>query len=566
MKKRETNGLDGDTDSDEGEYVSHKDEISILHIGQPSPTKAQFASVIKKPNWPNNIWSSGQLIYSIRNPSKCLKPPQSTSDTTLRFDSRFESGNLSTATLIAPDTYHAVIEYDHNNSGSCQWFYFQITNVRKDIKYMFYISGFHKNNGVFTSGSKVFYYSEKNAQRNHISWQRCGSYYAYGVTMHKKNGKRSTLQFQMQFPYDYDTCYLCYAIPYTYTDLRRNISKWEHCAPGLITHDILCQTTGGRDCPILTITSPISSVPEDQRSCIFLTGRVHPGESNGSVVLHGVIDFLISPHPAARYLVDHCIIKIVPMINIDGVVEGFYRAGYGGVDLNRVWSDPDPIKHPVVYHTKNLFSSIAAERKVEAYIDFHGHSRLHGIFAYGCPNTENLDLKDKEKAFPRMLSFLSESFTWGRCTFSYPSARKDASRIVCRKKMGIVQSFTIESSFGGITSGPLNGYLYDEKLWKDFGGKVGEAVYHLVSADSPLHQYVEKELSNGIPQSNPTKVAKKELTLLNPKPIRSIKKDQEKGRVSMKQPPKNPGLIKLHRNQPIYRSNNQMMSSRSFKW
>jgi hypothetical protein len=208
-----------------------------------------------------------------------------------------------------------------------------------------------------------------------------------------------------------------------------------------------------------------------------------------------LIDFLVSAHPAAHYLLEHYIVKVVPMINIDGVVEGFYRTDHlSATDLNRVWTTPDPLRQPVVCAVKALVDQICRERKTAVYMDFHGHARLHGTFAYGCPNDEDAQFRDKEKLIPRMVTYLTDAFSWGHCVFSFPKERKAASRIVMRKEFGIVQSFTIESSFGGIEHGPRAGILYDETMWKELGAKCGEAMYHLLVRDgSPLCQYVERE-------------------------------------------------------------------------
>jgi murein tripeptide amidase MpaA len=70
---------------------------------------------------------------------------------------------------------------------------------------------------------------------------------------------------------------------------------------------------------------------------VFLTCRVHPGESPASFVLHGMIDFLLSSDPAAQTLRDHIVFKIVPMLNPDGVFLGNYRTNFLGFDLNRQW-------------------------------------------------------------------------------------------------------------------------------------------------------------------------------------------------------------------------------------
>jgi hypothetical protein len=257
-----------------------------------------------------------------------------------------------------------------------------------------------------------------------------------------------------------------------------------------------CETEGGRDCPILTITNPESPVPFKDKKCVFVTGRIHPGESNSSYLVHGLIDFLLSGAAEANFILNNAIVKCVPMMNIDGVVAGFYRISLNKCDLNRMWTFPDKILHPVVYETKRLIKEISQEREIAVYLDFHGHSRLHGTFAYGCPNDDDPELRDAEKTLPRVLAFLSDAFAWNHCQFSFPKERKAAGRIVVRTEFDVVNSFTIETSFGGIGAGPRAGCLYDEPLWKDLGMKCGLSVYHLmIHGDSPLVNYVDKEVA-----------------------------------------------------------------------
>ena len=47
------------------------------------------------------------------------------------------------------------------------------------------------------------------------------------------------------------------------------------------------------------------------------------------------------------------IIKIVPIVNPDGVVIGNSRSSLAGVDLNRRWSNPNATIHPEIYFLKN---------------------------------------------------------------------------------------------------------------------------------------------------------------------------------------------------------------------
>ena len=41
-----------------------------------------------------------------------------------------------------------------------------------------------------------------------------------------------------------------------------------------------------------------------------------------------------------------CVLKVVPMLNPDGVVVGNYRTSLAGVDLNRVYRKPDKVSNP----------------------------------------------------------------------------------------------------------------------------------------------------------------------------------------------------------------------------
>ena len=92
---------------------------------------------------------------------------------------------------------------------------------------------------------------------------------------------------------------------------------------------------------MLTITTFTDS-PEvmKKKKGIVFSSRVHPGETGASYMMKGVIDYLVGSSIGARILRDSFIIKIVPMINPDGVINGNTRCSLAGVDLNRQWMDP----------------------------------------------------------------------------------------------------------------------------------------------------------------------------------------------------------------------------------
>jgi murein tripeptide amidase MpaA len=74
---------------------------------------------------------------------------------------------------------------------------------------------------------------------------------------------------------------------------------------------------------------------QKRKKTILMVGRLHPGETHSSWLIHGFIRFLLSESPKARELRSRIIFKIVPMLNPDGVIIGNYRCTLCGFDMNR---------------------------------------------------------------------------------------------------------------------------------------------------------------------------------------------------------------------------------------
>jgi murein tripeptide amidase MpaA len=64
------------------------------------------------------------------------------------------------------------------------------------------------------------------------------------------------------------------------------------------------------------------------------------------------------------------------MINVDGVVMGNARSSLVGLDLNRRWTDPNPLLHPEVYFLKETMkSAVDLYEKIAIFCDLHGHNK-----------------------------------------------------------------------------------------------------------------------------------------------------------------------------------------------
>lgn len=102
-----------------------------------------------------------------------------------------------------------------------------------------------------------------------------------------------------------------------------------------------------------------------KRKGVILTARVHPGESVGSWMMKGALDFLVDPESIeAEYLRQNFVFKVIPMLNPDGVINGNYRCSLAGCDLNRRWKRPSKVLHPEIFATKQLCHAFSKEREL----------------------------------------------------------------------------------------------------------------------------------------------------------------------------------------------------------
>ncbi|EKX31269.1 hypothetical protein GUITHDRAFT_83271 [Guillardia theta CCMP2712] len=313
-------------------------------------------------------------------------------DATLVFESRFESGNLEKAVRVNEWEYDLELSTDFNTRGHTQWFYFSISNTRKDQPYKFNIINFYKSDSLYNHGLLPVVYSEKRStEGDGIGWYRAGENVCYYPNTTKRKDKKARRCFHRQaftslrFP-SLDRVYIAHCYPFTFTDLRNHIDQIQSDPnkASKIRRKRMCDTEAGNICEILTLTSQVVD-PEVLRSrkVIAISARVHPGETNSSWMMKGLLDFLLSGCETADNLLDTFIFKIVPMLNPDGVIIGNYRCGLGGNDLNRITKGQEhPLQNPMKFLLDLRY--MRSEKEIVLFIDLHGHSRKNNIFCYGC--------------------------------------------------------------------------------------------------------------------------------------------------------------------------------------
>lgn len=71
-----------------------------------------------------------------------------------------------------------------------------------------------------------------------------------------------------------------------------------------------------------------------KKPTVFISSRVHPGETPASFVYDGMINFLSQDTEQASALLDNFVFKFVPVLNPDGVARGYYRLDTLAQNLN----------------------------------------------------------------------------------------------------------------------------------------------------------------------------------------------------------------------------------------
>ncbi|XP_058801298.1 cytosolic carboxypeptidase-like protein 5 isoform X2 [Phymastichus coffea] len=202
--------------------------------------------------------------------------------------------------------------------------------------------------------------------------------------------------------------YFAFTYPFSYTDLQNYLKKIDakmskqntHLANDIYYHrECAIKSLEGRRLDILTISSYYNKsvereakikdlFPEENeerpykfydKKIIFLSARVHPGETPSSFVLNGFINLLLNKDDQIAIMLRRLyVFKLIPMLNPDGVAQGYYRMDTRGVNLNRLYLNPSKIDHPTIFAAKQLLRY------------YHNWYRLPEDLVPDVPDTNNI--------------------------------------------------------------------------------------------------------------------------------------------------------------------------------
>ncbi|KUF99245.1 Reticulocyte-binding protein 2 a [Phytophthora nicotianae] len=357
---------------------------------------------------------------------------------------------LQTSTMPFPffvdvdSEYDLYADTDMNTQGCIQWYFFRVTipstlfqQARErgatSLKVRFNIRNMLKRSSLYTEGMLPAVYIDSSGAPK-CGWNHAGVNVCYfkntDTYRHRRTGKVMnyyTLSFVNEFPVQSPSsskasfsssqtfgdkpfvAYFAHCYPYTYTRLQRYLLSMQKDPDrrNNFKRRVMCKTIAGNNCDLLTITDFSQDDEKDsttrKRTAIVISARVHPGESNSSFVMHGILEFLTGNSLEARFLRHHFVFKVVPMLNPDG-----------------------------------SFTVI-----IGAHSPFDPGSRSEAA---------------RVRLFPHILCKTSDCahggfFSFGDCTFSVTASKKGTGRVVVWNEMQVLHSYTLEASFFGVDAG-----------------------------------------------------------------------------------------------------------------
>ena len=393
-------------------------------------------------------------------------------DDNVIFDSDFEEGNLRMAIEISKNKEYDLIMRPETNAKKLYTFFFFSVLIKS------YENNNEKNNMIKLNiinkpKDKNFYNGQCPVLMFDTSinkWTR-NTFNVYAINNGLKNPNLKnefksyfSLTFSFNFKpnvkYYFASCY-----PYTYTQLRLYLNTLnKNCYKKIIKFGEAGKTFNNNKIPYIVITNFECDEEElNEKKCVLVTGRIHSGETVSSYVVQGLIDFLVNlNNPISKYLRDKFIFKIIPMLNIDGVIFGNYRLNILGKDMNRLWTPNIPFNSDECDQSSLYINSIIDiikktlnNRNIFLYCDFHGHSGKHNYFLYGCPKEGN---ENYHKKFMEIYAKKSNIFSLNDCVHKIMPKKMNTCRALLKNVFSVDLSYCLETSmFSYVLKDEING-------------------------------------------------------------------------------------------------------------
>ncbi|CAM9542163.1 unnamed protein product, partial [Hapterophycus canaliculatus] len=251
----------------------------------------------------------------------------------LTFRSTFDSGNLARVILPAEQGGAGGIyqlwtardcEGGPNAKRNSSWFYFGVAGGSAKQIITMKIMNLSNQNTLYKHGMTPVFRSSGNP-----NWARLKQKMTF-----EEEGRHLQVQFQFRFTKDSEEVLFAFCFPYSYADCNKDLERCEEKAHGMavqalltprrgptgyLHRELLIRTPEGRGVDLLTVTDCHGVLDErepqidqhlfpervpskrrpfefENKDVVFVSARVHPGETPASFVFQGILRFLLEPN------------------------------------------------------------------------------------------------------------------------------------------------------------------------------------------------------------------------------------------------------------------------------
>ena len=420
-------------------------------------------------------------------------------DDNIIFDSDFEEGNLRMAIEITKNKeYDLIMRPETNSKKLYTYFFFSI--VIKSNEDNSENNNYIKLNIINKPKDKNFYNGQCPVLMFDTSinkWTR-NTFNVYTINNgiknpNLKNEFKSYFSLTFCFYYKPNVKYYfasCY--PYTYTQLRLYLNTLnKNIYKNIIKFGEAGQTFNKNKIPYIVITNFNCTEEElSEKKCVLITGRIHSGETVSSYAVQGLIDFLVNiKNPVSNYLRDKLIFKIIPMLNIDGVIFGNYRLNLLGKDMNRLWLPNIPFNSNecdksslYINNIIDIIKKTLNNRNIFLYCDFHGHSGKQNFFLYGCAKEGN---ENYHKKFMDIFAKKNNIFSLNDCVHKIMPKKMNTCRALLKNVFSVDLSYCLEASiFSYMIKDEINNkkiYPFTIEKYKQIGMDFCQSLFDLIN-------------------------------------------------------------------------------------
>jgi hypothetical protein len=236
---------------------------------------------------------------------------------TYRIRSDFCSGNLGSAQQIGPNTFHLWVAADApgvdlEEKYRC-WFYFCVENGQKGSTISLTLKNMNKHSKLYRAGMKP----QMRSLPSQSVWTSVSQPLRFS-----ENDDYLELSLRHTFEHSNEEVYFAFNFPFSFEDIQNQIARLAlYCrlpsvARFLYFHrECIVESIDGRPVELLTITSPLGQTSErdafigglfprradeprahvfDDKKIVFISARVHPGETPAQHVFNGFLEFILS--------------------------------------------------------------------------------------------------------------------------------------------------------------------------------------------------------------------------------------------------------------------------------